>query len=87
MEITINQELSTHQLMALFDQYSRVGIEVTVPYPGPKRRRKVGRVAEMYPRGKNFTARLTITERLRNKSKEGFIFSNYDGMWVLERPV
>lgn len=87
MDIVIKQNLSTHELMSLFDQYGRVGIEVMVPLSKEtKALRKVGRVAEMYPRGQAFNARLVITERMRSKSKEGFIFSNHNGAWVLHRP-
>lgn len=88
MDIVIKQSLSTHELMALFDQYGRSGIEVMVPLSKEtKALRKVGRIAEMYPKGNVFCARLVITERMRSKSKEGFIFSNNNGAWVLQRPT
>lgn len=87
MNVVVKHSLTTHQLMALFDQYGRGGIDVKVPLSKEtKVLRKVGRVVEMYPKGDVFCATLAITAKLRSKSKEGFIFSNDNGMWIVERP-
>ena len=85
MEISVKQKLSTHIQMGLFDQYREKGVEVMTSNEDGEGK-KVGKLSQLYLKGDVIRARVDLTQKLNNESREGFTFTNFYGTWFLTRP-
>lgn len=85
MEITVDQELSTQQEMAVFEQFKERCIKVMVS-DGEGEGKDIGVVKHLYPKGKNYRLKLDLSGRINKKNTTGFVFTNFYGTWFLTRP-
>ena len=84
MEIFVEQELSTHQEMAIFGQFTESRIKVVVSDENGDKK-ELGVVEQLYPKGAGYRLKLNLGKR-PGKRTQGFTFTNLDGTWFLTRP-
>jgi len=85
MEIFVDQELSTQQEMAIFDQFKEGRVPVMVS-DNEGEGKEVGVVKHLYPKGKGYRLKLDLSARINTKKTTGFIFTNFYGTWWITRP-
>lgn len=86
MEISVKQSFTAAEEMSIFGQYQERGITVMTSCKSGGNGTTVGRVVRLWPKGDGFRLQLELTKRLKSKSKEGFVFTNFYGTWFITRP-